>query len=533
MLFHCMNAKRLQMDPIPPLPKLAESQSSSAMEPAASVQPESSGDDAALALRKLLEAQKLKPRKDTHVEETKIKTPTTPKERQHHVQEKTEYGKSPVRNPVPEPSPRIYSELVSHRKELAKTLNYAPYIIATNKMLEALATYRPSNRSELAKIRGIGAREVEEYGDEWLQIIAKDLAEHPEETRSPLQPITPNRRVREKRNNHKPMDPTLTQELFQRLSEHRKACAATNKWAAFRVASNSTLNDLVQSRPSNEEELLRVEGIGKHKASLYGPDWLRIISEFEAKHDLQPESSHLARNTPLTHPQYQIQSESDSEPEFEHQPSEHPSKRMRVRNIGRSKEIILTKPLLSSNPSLELADALFKAGEASIEKDRVEHDDSYESTLEVSMTASISLKRKRTDDATSPSKAIHTSPSSPSPNPILNSITTPTPTDPPIEVAPPPQRLSWQQQLLRRKLDACVKSVIWATNPKHTQPIVSEDTLHCLVTTLPQTLDEFHKVPGIQYFIQACQRVNKDLWSTFSKWIEVQGLVKSSSTSGQ
>ena len=63
--------------------------------------------------------------------------------------------------------------------------------------------------------------------------------------------------------------------LFQRLRGVRREVA--NGCAPYMVCSDATLRDMIAKRPRTREELLRVAGIGEHKANLYGEAFLRVF----------------------------------------------------------------------------------------------------------------------------------------------------------------------------------------------------------------------------------------------------------------
>lgn len=73
--------------------------------------------------------------------------------------------------------------------------------------------------------------------------------------------------------------------LYERLAAHRKKIAVSKGISAFIVAYNTVLQDLTVHRPSNEQELLLIPGIGKGKVAEYGPSWLEIIAAFQAEQE--------------------------------------------------------------------------------------------------------------------------------------------------------------------------------------------------------------------------------------------------------
>ncbi|KAI1417484.1 ribonuclease H-like domain-containing protein [Hypoxylon sp. FL1857] len=305
MLFHCMNAKRLGIRPIPPLPKLAESYLpfAPARPPDLPVQLEPVPDrpEPVVMIAKLFFPRQ---QMQSNVRSNLLKKTEPCYESSvsdNQVKEEVKKEESSIYNVPsgPEMSQKLLAQLIAHRKELARTRKISPYIIATNKVLEALARNRPANKSELLNIHGVGEKKAMQYGDEWLQMIAQDLAEHPKEdpekSRRPSVSKTMSFGSSDREDDYqKPLDP-VSKELYKQLAEHRKARAEAQKMPAFRVAPNTVLEALAQKRPSNNHELLLIKGIGQAKAADYGPDWLRIIADFGSEQSPQSSQASISR----------------------------------------------------------------------------------------------------------------------------------------------------------------------------------------------------------------------------------------------
>ncbi|MGA7684629.1 MAG: RecQ family ATP-dependent DNA helicase [Terriglobales bacterium] len=71
-------------------------------------------------------------------------------------------------------------------------------------------------------------------------------------------------------------------ELAEYLREWRRGIAREKKVAAFVVLHDSTLEELCRKRPSTIAELMRVRGIGEHKAEVYGEEILQALRNFAA-----------------------------------------------------------------------------------------------------------------------------------------------------------------------------------------------------------------------------------------------------------
>ena len=66
--------------------------------------------------------------------------------------------------------------------------------------------------------------------------------------------------------------------LIEELRAWRLTQARVQRMPAFRIFPDRTLNAIVQARPSSEEELLQVTGIGPRLAGKYGARILAIVA---------------------------------------------------------------------------------------------------------------------------------------------------------------------------------------------------------------------------------------------------------------
>ncbi len=76
--------------------------------------------------------------------------------------------------------------------------------------------------------------------------------------------------------------------LFEALRKWRRAKAEERGIPPFIVCGDATLRDLARRRPSNEESLLEVHGIGEKKCAEYGQEILSEIAAFDQQPGLQP-----------------------------------------------------------------------------------------------------------------------------------------------------------------------------------------------------------------------------------------------------
>lgn len=77
------------------------------------------------------------------------------------------------------------------------------------------------------------------------------------------------------------------EKLFEELRALRADIAEKENRPAFTVFSNASLADMVQKRPTNITDFLNVSGVGEYKAQKYGSAFIKIITEFENKENIQ------------------------------------------------------------------------------------------------------------------------------------------------------------------------------------------------------------------------------------------------------
>ncbi|KAI1827128.1 hypothetical protein F4861DRAFT_433278 [Xylaria intraflava] len=321
-----------------------------------------------------------------------------------------------------------------------------------------------------------------------------------------------------------PIDDGLYKVLYEELVIHRSKLASSKGVAAFIIAHNTVLEGLARYRPSDEEQLFLVPGIGKSKVEQYGKLWLEIIAKFKASHGQRGGSQYglepilggaggrYARSKP---------------------------KAQEVKGIvrlGRSREIInppdkfppeLHTGLSSQLSEADLADNALAPTRSEKLNDSGDEDLAFASPIKLPSPSTLKRKRIASDhDGQRPYQPIiqrreglsqggeSTASSRPSSGPQSSAPAASTPS------STAPAGLDRERMILRKKIEAYIKSVIWAMQPKPTGPLASEDTLLYLVNTLPRTKEEFRRGPGVKRLIEACEAVNMDVWGVFEKWTQ-------------
>ena len=75
----------------------------------------------------------------------------------------------------------------------------------------------------------------------------------------------------------------LDEELFRILRKVREKLAAKEFVPAYIVFSDATLRDMCIKRPTDEDALLAVSGVGKYKLDKYGDAFLTALREYESR----------------------------------------------------------------------------------------------------------------------------------------------------------------------------------------------------------------------------------------------------------
>ncbi|KAG6360724.1 hypothetical protein INS49_011789 [Diaporthe citri] len=79
------------------------------------------------------------------------------------------------------------------------------------------------------------------------------------------------------------LDETRTELLFQELRKHRRDLAKERKCAPFIIAHDTHLHAISRKCPRSDVELLRIHGIGNKKFADCGPAWLAIVKDLVEK----------------------------------------------------------------------------------------------------------------------------------------------------------------------------------------------------------------------------------------------------------
>ncbi|MGD1841715.1 MAG: DNA helicase RecQ [Thermonemataceae bacterium] len=76
------------------------------------------------------------------------------------------------------------------------------------------------------------------------------------------------------------LQPTLFDELFEKLRKLRKQLADEQRMAHYLVFNDATLTEMARERPTNQAEMLTINGVGHRKMDLFGTYFLEEIQQF-------------------------------------------------------------------------------------------------------------------------------------------------------------------------------------------------------------------------------------------------------------
>ncbi|KAK8064875.1 hypothetical protein PG994_007513 [Apiospora phragmitis] len=211
MLYHCMNAKRLAMAIVPTLPVHAERYPGGIMNGARSVwlRPEQPGAGIYTAADFFRKAKGIAIEKRDENAGTSHKNAADRGEKRKDIEggdaqtvtkqssQKVPKLKGPALDDVLDNAKTELHELLKAQRTRSAQADKVPaYCVATNAELEALAARRPTTKQQLLRIRGMGPRKVEKYGDAWLGIIRTFVKERKVPLAEQKQPVTPKANVK-------------------------------------------------------------------------------------------------------------------------------------------------------------------------------------------------------------------------------------------------------------------------------------------------------------------------------------------------
>ena len=98
-----------------------------------------------------------------------LDTPQPPKAKKAPVKKPS--GKYDVPAALRPGDMKVFNDLKTWRNQVAKDLEFQPYLVFNNESLTCMAYHKPKTEAELLKIKGVGPEKFGKYGETVLEII--------------------------------------------------------------------------------------------------------------------------------------------------------------------------------------------------------------------------------------------------------------------------------------------------------------------------------------------------------------------------
>jgi ATP-dependent DNA helicase RecQ len=155
-------------------------------------------------------------------------------------------------------------------------------------------------------------------------------------------------------------------ELFELLRKWRKSIADANGVPPFVILADSALKEMAAFLPTNEEELLRINGIGKTKLDRYGEDILEVISRYMRETGTVSKMDEMS--TPEAKKQKEINTAESKPKKGKSSTSATALRLLELARAGMSLEDILSHVELSEGTIVDYLALLIEKGEIEVEQ---------------------------------------------------------------------------------------------------------------------------------------------------------------------
>ncbi len=171
---------------------------------------------------------------------------------------RTAKSRPKVKAMVSEEDAPLMSALKAKRRALAEQASVPAYVIFPDRTLIEMAEQRPSTLDDVARVNGVGAKKLERYGRDFLDVIASDAPD-----------MHPTRRKLAGRGSGQVYD-----RLMEVQADLARGTEGTDKPLS---CSASQLAKVAQMRPDDERGLERL--LGDRKAERFGAAFLDVLRE--------------------------------------------------------------------------------------------------------------------------------------------------------------------------------------------------------------------------------------------------------------
>ncbi|GAA6180879.1 DNA helicase RecQ [Shimia sp. NS0008-38b] len=161
---------------------------------------------------------------------------------------------------VSEENTPLMSALKAKRRSLAETAKVPAYVIFPDRTLAEMAENRPANLDEMARINGVGAKKLANYGDAFLEVINGEAEQ-----------LHPSRRKIAGR-----QDAGLYDLLLEAQSELMRGPDGIGKPMS---CSAALLAKVASQKPRTEQDMVRL--LGERRADRFGAAFLDVLQQSE------------------------------------------------------------------------------------------------------------------------------------------------------------------------------------------------------------------------------------------------------------
>jgi ATP-dependent DNA helicase RecQ len=157
----------------------------------------------------------------------------------------------------------LFEALRAKRSELARAREVPAYVIFTDASLIDIAVRKPQTLDQFAECHGVGAKKLESFGQEFLEIVAAGPVSLPHPARRKLAGNS---------------GANLFDALAEAQAELTYGLMGTDRYLA---CAPTTLAKIAETRPRDIAGLERISGMGALKAERFGETFLACIRAAE------------------------------------------------------------------------------------------------------------------------------------------------------------------------------------------------------------------------------------------------------------
>ncbi|MEM6307628.1 MAG: HRDC domain-containing protein, partial [Pseudomonadota bacterium] len=152
----------------------------------------------------------------------------------------------------------LLSALKAKRRALAEAQKLPAYVVFTDKTLIEMAERRPATLDDMALISGVGAKKLENYGRDFLNVITGATPDmHPTRRKLAGRP-----------------EGGMFDQLEQVQLQLARGPMGTDK---FLSCTTATLRKLTEQKPQTLDQMERIQGMGPQKVERFGQAFLDVL----------------------------------------------------------------------------------------------------------------------------------------------------------------------------------------------------------------------------------------------------------------